>query len=79
MPIWGIRITRSSKLLQVDTAYGWVTVWATESLTDESGRVLYSSPNYNELQKQMSLEALQSFVDKIGLLPPGFEVKDVIY
>ena len=77
MPIFGIRITYQTKLLQVETVFGWDTVWATESLIDESGDCLYCSPNANEIEKEMSLEALQLFIDKLGLLPPEFKVKEV--
>lgn len=77
MPIWGIRVTRSSKLLQVDTAYGWSTVWGTESLVDESGECLYCSPNHHELELQLSQESLDAFVESIGLVPAEFKIKEV--
>ena len=72
-----IRITRKSKLLQVETVHGWVTVWATERLIDRDGECLYCSPNANEVEKEMSLDALQQFIDSLGILPPEFQVKEV--
>ena len=51
LPVWGVRITGKSKMLQVDTVFGWVTVWGTERLADEFGECLYCSPNYYELEE----------------------------
>ena len=79
IPVWDIRITRNSKLLQVETVYGWVTVWSTERLIDQDGECLYCSPNAYEVEKDMSFDALQAFIDKLGLLPAEFQVKDVFY
>ena len=77
MRISGIRVTRNSKLLQVQTCFGWSTVWSWEQLEDEHGICLYRSPNFHELHEALSEEAFLSFVEGIGLLSEEFKVKEV--
>jgi hypothetical protein len=59
--ICSIRVASFGDFLRVKTDYGWSTVWYSECLVDESGRVLYSTMPVDEW--------IVSLVEDLGILP----------
>ena len=58
-----IRVASFGDFLRVKTDYGWSTVWYSECLVDESGRVLYS-PVDDSVD-----DCLVSLVEDLSILP----------
>ena len=64
-----IRIASFGEFLRVKTAYGWSTVWYSESLVDESGGVLFSPAEYDEIDEVLLDDLLDSFLSDFAVLP----------
>ena len=58
----GIRLSRSALLIQVQLPTGWSTVWSTEALMTDNGEVLYQSPDFEEVEKMVSGEYLNTML-----------------
>jgi hypothetical protein len=72
--ILDIRVSKSGLLLQVKLPghVKWSSVWSSEVLRSSSGDLLYESPDFEELEKQLSLsfdDLMDDFLDEFGVSP----------
>jgi len=61
--IYRVRVASFGSRLRVKTVYGWSTVWCSEYLADEFGRVLYSMVVCDDWDWIVSL------IEDLGILP----------
>ena len=74
-----IRVGKSGVLLQIRLPYcsRWSTVWSSEDLVAGTGEILYRSPDFEELERQLSTsfdDLMDDFMDEFGILPWNREV-----
>jgi hypothetical protein len=67
--VYAVRVDPSGLFLRVKTLYGWSSVWYSEYLIDESGVILFETPEYEELDDELLDDAILHFINEFGILP----------